>query len=146
MPMRGPSSSSSASISHSSGSIAPVSSTWRMLSLLPAPCSGMRETDASGLASPTYSMHALCKDRRKQDGASLGNAWPQGTTDQLEHACLVLTDRHKQDVAFLENARSHGATDHLQPVCLTKTQGTTGGRGSCGVHGVYRPKGMLDSL
>ena len=82
-------------------------------------------------------MHALCKDRRKQDGASLGNAWPQGTTDPLEHACLVLTDRHKQDVAFLENAWSHGATDHLQPVCLTKTQGTTGGRGSCGGHGVW---------
>lgn len=35
------------------------------------------------------SMSALCVDRRKQDVAPLGSAWPHGATDHPRHACLV---------------------------------------------------------
>ncbi len=37
----------------------------------------------------TYSMHALCIDRCKQDVASLGTTWPHGATYHLQHACLL---------------------------------------------------------
>ncbi len=95
----------------------------------------MRETDASGFASPTYSVHALCTDRREKETALLAKPGPmqQQTTYSMHALCI---DRCKQDVASLGTTWPHGATHHLQHACLVQIQGKRRGEG-CGGHGVW---------